>query len=277
MLRFRRVTFDFSRCYVAGVLNVTPDSFSDGGRFTDESVAIHAGERLAAEGADVIDVGGESTRPGAAPVGADEEIARVVPVIRALVSRVAAPISIDTSKARVAAAALEAGAEIVNDVSGGRFDPAIIDVAARAQAAIVVGHVRGGTIADTHAAEAAPIAWPEIVKELTASIDALPPALRARSVADPGIGFGKRGAANVELIRRAGELAKIIGRPVMIGASRKRFLGDLTGRMVDDRDDASVGAALAAAASGASFVRVHDVKATRDALTVFETITRRAP
>jgi dihydropteroate synthase len=276
-LVFREAVFDFQRVYVVGVVNATPDSFSDGGAHAVPEVAVAYAESLVAAGADVVDVGGESTRPrGARRVDANEEIARVVPIIVALAARLPTPISIDTTKAAVAEAALAAGAEIVNDISGGRFDPDIAGVAAAAGAAYVCGHVRGDTIDAVHAAEASPASFEDVCRELAERIEALPASLRGRIIADPCLGFGKQTAQNLELTRRAGELGERLGCPVMIGPSRKRYLGELTGKDVGDRDDATIGAALAAAASGARFVRVHNVAKVVPALTVFEASQRGA-
>jgi dihydropteroate synthase len=270
-LRFRHAAFRFDRTYLAAVLNVTPDSFSDGGAFDSlESCIAHA-LSCVKSGADLLDVGGESTRPGAAPVAAAEEIRRVVPVVERLAGTVRVPVSVDTTKAEVADAAVRAGAEIVNDISGGLFDPDIVGVCARSGAAFVCGHVRGTTIAEVHAA--AQPTFAELGAELAARLADLPADVRARTIVDPGLGFGKVGAAaNVEIIRRVGELRAALGRPVMVGPSRKRFIGELVGRAAAERDDGTVGAALAAAAAGADFVRVHDVRRVRDALTVFEAI-----
>ncbi len=273
-LEFRGITFDFGRAYVCGVVNVTPNSFSDGGRFREPEVAVGYAEALVAAGADVLDIGGESTAPGSAPVSADDEIARVVPVICALAARLPVPISVDTTKATVAEAAIAAGAEIVNDVSGGLWDPDIAEVAAAGGAVYIVGHVRGGDVASMHRTETAPPTFDEVAQELGTRLGALPEALRGRTILDPCLGFGKGTAENLELTRRAGELAARLERPVMIGPSRKRFLGELTGKDVGDRDDATIGAALAAVACGAHFVRVHDVARLRPALTVFEAATR---
>ena len=255
-----------------GVLNVTPDSFSDGGAHAGVESAVAFALRLIDEGADIVDVGGESTRPGAEKVSTRDEIARAAPVIRALVARTGVPISIDTTKAEVAAAALEAGASIVNDVSGGAFDAELPGVAERGGAAYVLGHLRGRTIDETHAS--LPPTFEELVEELSARLQALPASLRPRTIVDPGIGFGKGTAENVEILARAGEIGAALARPVLVGPSRKRFLGELTGRAVDDRDDATVGACLAAVARGANLVRVHAVKRVKDALTVFERALR---
>jgi dihydropteroate synthase len=268
-IEFRRVRLDWERPYVMGVLNATPDSFSDGGRFHSVEQAVSHGLALDADGADLIDIGGESTRPGAAPVTAGEEIGRVLPIIERLAGRTRAVLSVDTSKAAVASAAVAAGAELVNDISGGRFDPCLIAAAADAGAAFVCGHLRGTAIAEVHARDEAPPTFDEVVEELGARLAVLPPELRRRTVCDPGLGFGKRAPQNLELSRRAGELAARLSCPVMVGPSRKRFLGELTGRPVGDRDAATIGAALAAVASGAHVIRVHDVAGVTAALRVF--------
>ncbi|HTM22063.1 MAG TPA: dihydropteroate synthase [Kofleriaceae bacterium] len=250
-------------------MNVTPDSFSDGGQYADPAAAIAHGLQLVADGAAIVDVGGESTRPqGARGVSAAEELERVLPVIRGLV-RGGATVSIDTTKAEVARAAVDAGAAIINDISGGHFDPGMIDLAAASGAFYVCGHVRGGTLAEVHAGD---LGFEEVAYDLAARVAELPIALRQRTIVDPGIGFGKRGAANLELLARCGEIAAGCGRPVLVGPSRKRFLGELTGRPVDDRDAATVGACLAAVAAGAHMVRVHDVRALAPALAAFTAV-----
>jgi dihydropteroate synthase len=271
-LHFRRRTFTFDRAYVVAIVNVTPDSFSDGGRHADVESAVAFALRCAEAGADLLDIGGESTRPGAREVPTDEELSRVVPVIRTLAGRTDVPISVDTVKGVVAAAALEAGAECVNDISGGTFDPGTLAAAADHRAAFVLGHVRGETLAAVH--DAPDPTFADVRDDLAARLAALPAGLAEQTVVDPGLGFGKRTAVNLELLRRSGELATALGRPVMVGPSRKRFLGELTGRPATERDAASVGACLAAAAAGASFLRVHDVARLRDALTVFEAVRR---
>jgi len=268
-----RHTLSFDRPLLCAVLNVTPDSFSDGGRHTIVASAVEFALRCLDAGASMVDVGGESTRPqGAAPVSAEDEIRRVEPVIAALARATSAPISVDTSKARVAEAGLAAGAQIVNDVSGGRFDAEILEVAARAGAGFVLGHVRGRSLAEVHASEASPPTVDEVEAELLAALAGLPAGLRTRTIVDPGLGFGKRTPENLALTAAAGRLAEATGCPVMLGPSRKRFLGELTGRAVDDRDDATVGACLAGVAAGAHVLRVHDIKKVRDALLVFEAV-----
>jgi dihydropteroate synthase len=259
-----------------GVVNVTPDSFSDGGRFVDPEAAIAHGVRLAADGADLLDVGGEATNPRATPIGAAEEIDRVVPVIEGLAAqRLPVRISVDTTKAEVARAARAAGATIVNDVSGGRFDPDIFAAAASAEA-YIAGHLRGTSIAEVFAAEVgAPPTWREVLAELEAQLARMPPALVEKTWIDPGIGFGKGAdpTTNLELLRRAGELGRALGRPVVVGPSRKRFLARLIGNApvpgAAALDAATVGACLLAASSGAHVLRVHNVALLRPALIAY--------
>jgi len=270
-IAFRRLTLDWSRPYLVGVVNTTPDSFSDGGRHASVDAAVARALALVAEGADLIDIGGESSRPGAAPIALAEELARTVPVVERLAAeRPAAALSIDTCKGEVALAALAAGAEVVNDVSGGLFDGGTARAAAEAGALFVCGHVRGRTLEAVHAAP--PPRFEELVAELAARLADLPASLAGRIAVDPGLGFGKQTPQNLELLRRAGELSAALSCPVMVGPSRKRFLGELTGRPVGERDAATVGAALAAAAAGAHLIRVHDVAPVRDALRVFRAV-----
>lgn len=271
-LAFRCRVLDWSRSYVVGILNVTPDSFSDGGRHDALEAAVERGLALVASGADLLDIGGESTRPGASPVPLAEELERVVPVIERLAGCAGVPISVDTCKAGVAQAAVAAGAELVNDISGGCFDPALIDAVAATGAAFVCGHVRGRSLAEVHAAQAVPLGWQEVAEELAQRLARLPAPVRGRTIVDPGLGFGKGTACNLALGRHAGDLARQVSCPVMVGPSRKRFLGELTGLPVGERDAATVGAALAAVACGAHLVRVHEVGAMVQALRVFEAV-----
>jgi dihydropteroate synthase len=257
------------RPLVMGVVNVTPDSFSDGGRFFDPAAAVAHGERLWAEGADWLDVGGESTRPGSAPVPPAEQIRRVVPVIAALAARSRAPLSVDTTSAEVAAAALEAGATVINDVSG-LGDPGMAPLAARAGATLVVMHLRG-TPADMQR----DTAYADLVGEVTAHLRARAAVAVAAGVApervivDPGLGFGKAPLDNPRLVAAVPAI-RALGHRVLIGGSRKAFVGRLTGvAAAEDRVHGSVGVALAAAALGADVIRVHDVAATVQALTTF--------
>jgi dihydropteroate synthase len=254
------------RTAVMGIVNATPDSFSDGGRYDP----LAHGLRLAEEGADILDVGGESTRPGAAPVEEDEERARTVPVIRELARRTRLPISIDTTKAAVAAAALDAGAEIVNDVSGLARDPDLPRAAAGA--AFCLMHMRG-TPGDMQARAT----YADLHGEVLAELEEVLRRAREGGIAeerialDPGIGFAKTGAQNLLLLRRLRELAQL-GRPLLTGPSRKAFIGVATGKAAPDRLLGSVAAAVAASLNGAALVRVHDVAATRDALAVADAI-----
>jgi dihydropteroate synthase len=259
---------------VMGIVNVTPDSFSDGGRFLDAETAIQHGRELAAEGAAILDVGGESTRPGAEPVGADEELRRVIPVIEAL-SGGDTQISIDTTKAAVARRALEAGATIVNDVAALRFDPDLAGVIADAGATCVLMHMLGEprTMQDDPR-------YDEVVSDVKAFLEERLAYATGEGIAedrvwlDPGIGFGKTVEHNLELIDRLDEIAAI-GRPVVFGASRKSFLGKLTGRHVDERLAGTIATNIIAYERGARVFRVHDVAPTVDALAVAAATVRR--
>jgi dihydropteroate synthase len=257
-------------CLIVGVLNCTPDSFSDGGRFASVPAAVEAGLRMADEGADWIDVGGESTRPGSAPVPEDEERRRVLPVIEELRARLPARVrlSIDTYKSGTARAALRAGAAVVNDVSGGLLDPELLVAAAEAGAAVVLGHLRGApaTMMDQ-------IAFGDVVAEVGAELSERIAAARAAGCvevwADPGIGFGKRIEHNLALLRGLPALrARLGGVPVMVGVSRKAFLGQLTGKPAAERQFGTAAALAVAVLGGASAVRVHDVGPARDVVVV---------
>ena len=261
---------------VMGIVNVTPDSFSDGGRYVDASAAIAHGLELEAEGARILDVGGESTRPGAAPVSRPEELHRVVPVIEGLKSAgTRARISIDTSKAPVAAAALSAGATIVNDVTALRGDPGMVDVIAQHQVDCCLMHMLGEPRTmqrDPH--------YDDVVDDVKAFLVARMAFATSAGVAeerillDPGIGFGKTDAHNLELLARLDELAAL-GRPIVIGTSRKSFLGRITGRAVDDRLAATVATNVLAYERGARVFRVHDAGPIYDALVITAATVRR--
>jgi dihydropteroate synthase len=255
---------------VMGVVNVTPDSFSDGGAYLDPAAAIDHGLSLIRDGADILDVGGEATNPSAAPITPGEELTRILPVIEDL-ARHGATVSVDTTKAEVARAAVAAGATIINDISGGLFDPAMRHAVAELDATYIAGHLRGTTIGEVFAHEAAPT-WREVTAELGERLAALPAAARARTWIDPGLGFGK-GAdpeGNLDLIRHVGDLGRVCGAPVVVGPSRKRFLRKLTGREdLASLDAATVAACLAAVRAGAHVVRVHNVALLRAALAVY--------
>ncbi len=264
---------------VMGVVNVTPDSFSDGGALADAAAAIAHGRALWQAGAHILDVGGEATNPRATAVSAEVELARVLPVIRGLAGTTDALISIDTTKAVVARAAIAAGADLVNDVSGGAFDPDILAVADDAGVGYVCGHLRGASLAEVFAAERT-VSWREVADELGARLDAMPPSLRRRTLVDPGLGFGKGAdpAANLALLAHAGDVAAALARPILVGPSRKRFLARLLGAAPTPAalDDATVGACLAAIAAGAHAVRVHDVARLCHALRGFAAVTSHA-
>jgi dihydropteroate synthase len=259
-----------------GILNVTPDSFSDGGRYLAVEAAVEHGLELAAQGAAIIDVGGESTRPGAEPVGADEERRRVIPVIERLVAAgVAAEISIDTSKVEVARAALDAGAVFVNDVTALRADPALAALVGERGVGCCLTHMQG----EPRTMQVAPRygdVVAEVIEFLGARVEAAVAAgvARERILVDPGIGFGKTVEHNLELLARLRELA-VLGLPIMIGTSRKSFLGKLTGRSEQDRLAATIATNVIALIAGASVFRVHDVAPLRDALAVAAATVRR--
>ena len=255
--------FPRDRATILGVLNVTPDSFSDGGRLwratrADVAAAVDAAATLLAEGAHALDVGGESTRPGALEVPAAEESARVVPVIEALAKRFEAPLSVDTRKAAVAEAALQAGAHWVNDVSGLAHDPALAAVVARAGAGLILGHLRGTPETMQQQVHFTDVLR-EVADELSASARAAEAAgvPRARLAVDPGIGFGKQLEHNLALLARAGELRAQVGLPVLVGPSRKSFLAKLVPGEASERDAASAAACAVAVFAGADAVRVH--------------------
>ena len=250
-----------------GIVNVTPDPFSDGGLFLDPERAIAHGRELAEAGADILDIGGESTRPGAEPVDAAEELRRVGPVVEALAGDGAgAAVSIDTAKASVAAAALDAGAKIVNDVTALRGDPDLGPLCAERRCTVVLMHMLGTprTMQDDPR-------YDDVVDDVKAFLAERVQAAVAAGVdeeriwIDPGIGFGKTVAHNLELLRRLGEL-RDLGRPVVVGASRKSFIGQLSGREVTDRLGGTIAVSVIALKRGADVLRVHDVAQMRDAL-----------
>jgi dihydropteroate synthase len=256
-----------ARPTIMGVVNVTPDSFSDGGHFLEADAAIAHGRELIGEGADVIDVGGESTRPGAEAVDAAEEQRRVRPVVDAL-AEAGATVSIDTSKLSVAEAALDAGAEIVNDVTAFRADPALADLCAERDCEVVLMHMQG----TPRTMQEAP-AYDDVVDDVKAFLSERVEFATARGIAkerirlDPGIGFGKTVEHNLELLRRLAELREL-GRPLVVGTSRKSFIGKITGREVDQRLGGTIASCVLAYANGAETLRVHDVGPVCDALLV---------
>lgn len=263
-----RFEIDLTRPRVMGIVNVTPDSFSDGGRLADTAAALRHCAQLVAEGADILDIGGESSRPGAEPVSLEEELARVLPVVEGAL-RLDVPLSIDTVKPEVMRQSLALGADIVNDIRALQAPGALEAVAACPRAGVCLMHMRG----DPATMQQRP-AYADVVDEVSAFLRERLQALRAAGIADerivldPGIGFGKSVEHNLDLLRRQPELLAL-GRPLLLGWSRKSTLGALTGRAVGERLPASLAAALAAAHGGARILRVHDVAATVDALKVW--------
>jgi len=273
------------RTLIMGILNVTPDSFSDGGHFVTVDSALAHAEQMIAEGADIIDVGGESSRPGGEPISVEDEIERVVPVINALAQRTDTPVSVDTTKSEVARAALDAGAAIVNDISALRFDFYIADVVARTGAGLVLMHSRG-TPATMHRLPPVADIMHEVTHSLRASINMAERrgVKRESIVIDPGIGFGKSQEQNLELIAKLDQLiAAFPDYPLLIGTSRKSFIGRLLAdesgnpAPAEDRLHGTLATLTAAVLKGAHIVRVHDVKATKDAIRVTESIRENLP
>jgi dihydropteroate synthase len=260
------------RTLVMGVVNVTPDSFSDGGQFFETDAAVARGLALFEAGADIVDVGGESTRPGALPVGADEERRRVAPVIRDLRARGAGPISVDTTKAEVARAALDEGADIVNDVSGFRFDPEILPLVAERKVPVVVMHLRG-SFAEIHRAPFYEDVMGEVKAELLESLARGESAGVPRDLllVDPGIGFAKDASHSLEVLRRLPEL-RSLDRPVLVGTSRKSFLGKVLDLPAGERLFGTAAAVAASVLGGAHLVRVHDVKPMIEVVRVCDAI-----
>jgi len=258
---------------IMGIVNVTPDSFSDGGSYFDPEAAIAHGLRLAQQGADLLDIGGESSRPGSQPISSAEELARVLPVVKGLASRCPAPLSVDTYKAEVARRCLEAGCAIINDITALRGDEEMVDVVRSHQAGVVLMHMQG-----TPATMQQNPHYADVVDEIGRFFDERLNALTGQGIAaeqmvlDPGIGFGKTSSHNRDLLARLDEYQRFC-RPVLLGVSRKGFLGKITGREPKQRLAASLAVVcLAALRQTAQIVRVHDVEETRDVLKVLEAI-----
>jgi dihydropteroate synthase len=262
------------RTLVMGILNVTPDSFSDGGRFLDSRQAFEHGLQMARDGADIIDIGGESSRPGAEPVPIEEELKRVIPAIEALSGETDCLLSVDTRKARVAEEALTAGAHIINDITALTFDPGMTAVARDNEAGVILMHMHG----DPKTMQISP-KYNNVVKEVTDYLDARILELEQRRLSrnslavDPGIGFGKRLEHNIRLIARLDELARL-RRPVVVGLSRKSFIGKITGREVQDRLPGSLAAMAYVIRRGAHVIRVHDVKESCDVACLVDILRR---
>lgn len=273
-----RRTIGISRPLVMGVLNLTPDSFSDGGLFTNESEAVKQAEKLISEGADIIDIGGESSRPGSKQVTAEEEIRRVLPVIKAVCQRWDIPVSIDTWKSAVAGAAIDAGAEIINDISGLRFDSEMAALAARSGAGLVLMHSRG-EFSTMHSQPPVYDVLSEVVENLSHSLEkARAAAVGDRQIVlDVGIGFGKTAEQNLELLARLDEVSRAFsGFPILVGASRKSFIGKVLGREEPrQRLYGSLASAAIAVFNGADIVRVHDVRESVEAVLIADAIRLR--
>jgi dihydropteroate synthase len=263
------------RTYVMGILNVTPDSFSDGGRYRSVEAAIEHGRQMIADGADIIDVGGESSRPGAKPVSTQEEITRVVPVIKKLAQVKGAFISIDTTKAKVAAVAIDAGAKMVNDISALRFDRAMGKIIAAAKVPVCLMHMQGRP----QTMQKKPV-YTDLIGEIMADYyEGLAIAKRAgilleKIILDPGIGFGKTVAHNLEILRRLREF-KVLGQPILVGTSRKSVIGQVLGLPVAERLMGTAATVSLAINNGADLVRVHDVKELRQVVQMSDAIVRR--
>ncbi|MDI6779579.1 MAG: dihydropteroate synthase [Bacteroidota bacterium] len=257
--KFRSVEYDFSkRTYIMGILNVTPDSFSDGGKYFDSSKAVERALEMIEEGADFIDVGGESTRPGSEEISVDEELKRVIPIIKSLNQTIKIPISVDTTKSRVAEESLNAGAEIVNDISGFRFDPNMAEVAAKYKASVILMHIKD----KPKTMQQNPV-YQNLIEEIYSYL------LNGTKIAeekgidrifvDPGIGFGKNLEQNVEIFKRLSEFKKI-GYPILIGPSRKSFIGNILELPVEQRLEGTAATVAISIINGANVIRVHDVK-----------------
>lgn len=273
VLKIGRRKFELGkRVLIMGILNVTPDSFYDGGRYFEPERAIEQGIRLSEEGADIIDIGAESTRPGSTPVPEKEQLRRLLPVLKQLARKVKVPISVDTTSARVAEAVLDAGAGMINDISGLRFDRRLAKVVARANVPIIVMHIKG----KPRTMQKNPVyqdLMAEIVEGLAQSIKQGVAAGIApdKILVDPGIGFGKTAAHNLEILRRLKEL-RTLGKPIVIGPSRKSFIGAVLNLPVEERLEGTIAASVIGALNGADIVRVHDVKALRRALALKDAV-----
>lgn len=261
-LSWSNFSLDFSeKTYVIGILNVTPDSFSDGGLHLDKSAAIRRALQMLEEGADIIDIGGESTRPGSGPVAVEEELRRTIPVIEALAKKIAIPLSIDTRKSEVAKMALDAGASIVNDISGLRFDPQMAKVVSEQKVPVVIMHIKGAP-RDMQKNPVYEALMPEIMDYLRGGIRlALESGIAEdRIIIDPGIGFGKTSEHNLEIIHNLYELT-LLEKPLLIGPSRKAFTGRVLGGVPpEERIEGTAAAVAISIMNGANMVRVHDVK-----------------
>lgn len=271
-LRLGKRNLNLNRTLIMAILNITPDSFYDGGRYLEPQAALDRAEQLIAEGADLLDLGAESTRPGAEPVPPEEQLARLLPVLRPLARKVRVPISIDTTSARVAEVVLSEGAAVINDISGLKFDPALARVCARHNASLILMHIRG----TPRTMQRNPV-YEDLMAEITAELQrSIDRALEAgvafeNLLIDPGIGFGKKPEHNLEILRRLAEL-RSLNRPIVIGPSRKSFIGHILNLPPQERLEGTIAACIVGALNGAHVVRVHDVLPVRRALQVLAAI-----
>ena len=274
-MRFRNRNVDLSSgTHIMGVLNVTPDSFSDGGKFFKSDDAVSQGMKMIEEGADMIDVGGESTRPGSDPLPTEEELSRVIPVIEALSKKTDVPVSIDTYKAEVARRALDAGAQMINDISALRFDPKMKEVASEYKVPIVLMHIKG-TPKEMQKDPSYEDVIAEITEYLRQSIKIAQDAgiAREKIIIDPGIGFGKRLRDNLNILKNLRKFS-ILRCPILIGCSRKSFIGRVLDLPVEERSEGSLAALAVAVMNGANIVRVHDVKESKRAVSLIDAVIR---
>jgi dihydropteroate synthase len=261
-----------SRTWISGIINVTPDSFSDGALYLDKDKAVARGLELVSEGSDIVDIGGESTKPGSEPISADEELSRVIPVVSALRKKTDALISIDTTKSEVAEAALDAGADIINDISSLRFDPIMGHLAARRDVPVILMHMKG-----TPKTMQLNPSYENVMVEVKAFLEKMIETAEAygikkeKIIIDPGIGFGKRFKDNLTLIKNISSLNDL-GRPVLVGTSRKSFIGRILNAPPQERLEGTVASAILSIINGAHILRVHDVAPVKKALLVAEAI-----
>lgn len=273
-LKWRDYRLDFaSKTCIMGILNVTPDSFSDGGIYFDKARAVERAFRMAEEGADIIDIGGQSTRPGSEPVPVEEELKRTIPVIEALKGRLGIPVSIDTYRAEVAKRAVEAGADMINDISGLMFDPEMAHAVAKAGVPVVIMHIKG-TPKDMQANPVYEALIPEVMDYLREGIRLAVSAgvKEDMIVVDPGIGFGKTFEHNLEILNRLGDFT-LLGKPILVGVSRKAFIGKILGDAPpSERLEGTLAAVSIAVLNGANIVRVHDVREVSKAVKVADAV-----
>ncbi|KPL02854.1 MAG: dihydropteroate synthase [candidate division Zixibacteria bacterium SM23_73_2] len=275
IIEIKNQKLDFSqRTYLMGVLNVTPDSFYDGGKFFDKKEAIKQGIKMAEEGADIIDIGGESTRPGSESISVEDELSRVIPVMEGLVKEVDVPLSIDTYKSEVAKKALEAGASMVNDISALRFDPRMKNVIKDYEVPVVLMHIKG-TPKDMQKNPHYDNLMGEITGYLSEAINVAEESGidENKIIIDPGIGFGKRLEDNLEIIKKLSDL-KSLGKPILVGVSRKSFIGKILELQENERLEGSLAALAVAIVNGANIIRVHDVKESKRVARIVDSIKK---